>query len=59
MFDFDKNHKMTPRPDNEPKFNPKNKLDRKIVTMALVAMLVVAVLIAILVIVIELDLWTI
>ena len=57
MLNFDKNNKMTPRPDSEPKFDPKNKLDRKIVTFALLGLLVVAVLIAVLVVIIELDLW--
>ncbi|MDY0345658.1 MAG: hypothetical protein WCX85_02100 [Bacilli bacterium] len=57
MLNLDKNNKMTPRPDNEPKFDPKSKLDRKIISLALIGLLVVAILIAALVIVIELDLW--
>ena len=57
MLNFDKNNKMTPRPDSDPKIDPKTNLDRKIVTFALLGLFVVAVLIAVLVVVIELDLW--
>ncbi|MDD4005982.1 MAG: hypothetical protein PHD98_02310 [Bacilli bacterium] len=58
MANFDKNNKLTPRPDHEPKFDPSNKVDRKIVTLAIISLIVVAVLVATLVIVYELGLWT-
>ena len=59
MFNFDKNNKMTPRPDHEPKFDPSNKTDRKIVSLVLISLLVVAVLVSGLILIYELGLWSV
>ncbi len=59
MFNFDKNNKMTPRPDHEPKFDPSNKTDRKIVALVLISLLVVAVLVSGLILIYELGLWSV
>lgn len=59
MFNYDRNKKMTPRPDHEPKFDASNKTDRRIVLLVLISLLVVAVLIAALILVYEFNLWTV
>lgn len=59
MLNFDKNNKMTPRPDSEPKFDPANKTDRKIILFVVLGMLIVAVLIGAIALIYELGLWSI
>ncbi|MDY0100728.1 MAG: hypothetical protein WCZ47_04160 [Bacilli bacterium] len=60
MARFQKNEKMTPRPDHEPKFDlKKNKFDRKIFLLVSLALFVVALLIAGIVLIYELGLWNI
>lgn len=59
MARFQKNEKMTPRPENEPKFDfNKNKFDRKIILIVSLALFVIALLIGGLVLIYELGLWS-
>ncbi|NCA96825.1 MAG: hypothetical protein EOM77_01380 [Bacteroidia bacterium] len=57
MFNYDRNKKMTPRPDHEPKFDPSNKTDRRIVLLVLISLFVVAILITGLVLIYQFNLW--
>lgn len=43
--------KLEPRAENEPKFNPKNKTDRKIVTVVLITSLIITLIVVALILV--------
>jgi len=57
MFRIGSEKKMTPRPDNEPAFDSKNKLDRRIVLLVAISLVVIAILVAVVVILYESKIW--
>lgn len=58
MARYQKNEKMTPRPDHEPKFDiKKNKFDRKIFLFVVLALFIIAALVVGLVLIYEYGLW--
>ncbi|MFA5480814.1 MAG: hypothetical protein WC282_00280 [Bacilli bacterium] len=57
MLRIGKSSKMTPRPDNEPNFDPNNNVDRKIVVLVIVSLLIVALLVVGLIILYKSNIW--